>query len=200
MVCDDHGPNLEGIEQWCAQIAMARAAGERIVVVSSGAVAAGVLRMGLKQRPETMHLLQASAAIGQLEVVNAYSRALEKHGLTAAMVLLTHADMANRERYLNARGTLISLLDMGAIPIVNENDSVATDEIRFGDNDALAAMVASLLDARLLLLLTDQEGLHERDPREDPGAPLVQSRRASDPDLAAMALSLIHISEPTRPY
>lgn len=187
MVCDDRGPNRSGIEQWCAQIATARAAGDRIVVVSSGAVAAGVTRMGLKQRPDDMHLLQASAAIGQLEVVNAYSSALAKHDLTAAMVLLTHADMANRERYLNARGTLMSLLDMGVVPIVNENDSVATDEIRFGDNDALAAMVASLLGARLLILLTDQEGLHERDPREDPSASLVTARRASDPELAAMA-------------
>ncbi len=187
MVCGADGPNLAGIDQWCEQIAAARLAGERPVVVSSGAVAAGVLRLSLAARPDDMHLLQASAAIGQVEIVNAYSAALAKHDLTTAMVLLTHADMANRERYLNARGTLMSLLDMGVVPIVNENDSVATDEIRFGDNDALAAMVASLLGARLLILLTDQEGLYERDPRLDGDAPMVVQRSASDPELAAMA-------------
>lgn len=187
MVCGDSGPNLDGIALWCEQIAAARTAGERVVVVSSGAVAAGVARMSLTERPADMHLLQATAAIGQVEVVNAYSAAFATHDLTAAMVLLTHADMANRERYLNARGTLMSLLDMGVIPVVNENDSVATDEIRFGDNDALAAMVASLLGARLLLLLTDQEGLYERDPRLDRDAPLVVQRSASDPALTAMA-------------
>lgn len=187
MVSAADGPNHAGINAWCEQLAEAVASGERVVVVSSGAVAAGVVRMGLSQRPADMHLLQATAAIGQLEVANAYSTALSRHGLTAAMVLLTHADMANRERYLNARGTLVSLLDMGVVPIVNENDSVATDEIRFGDNDALAAMVTNLLGARLLVLLTDQEGLHERNPAEDACAPLVARAAANDSALDAMA-------------
>jgi len=187
MVSTADGPNLEGISDWCRQLARAIADGERIVVVSSGAVAAGVVRMGMSERPADMNLLQATAAIGQLEVVNAYSAALKDYDLTAAMVLLTHADMANRERYLNARDTLMSLLDMGVVPIVNENDSVATDEIRFGDNDALAAMVTNLLGARMLVLLTDQAGLHERNPVEHADAPLVTEARASDPALDAMA-------------
>lgn len=181
------GLNSAGISAWCTQIAAALAAGQRIVVVSSGAVAAGTVGLGLAARPSEMRYLQAAAAVGQLELMNAYTQALAAHGLKGAMVLLTHADIANRSRYLNARNTLLSLLDMGVIPIVNENDSVATDEIRFGDNDTLAAMVANLLEARLLVLLTDQAGLHERDPREDPSAPLVRTARASDPALAAMA-------------
>jgi len=143
--------------------------------------------MGMAERPTDMNLLQATAAVGQLEVVNAYSAALNSHNLTAAMVLLTHADMANRERYLNARDTLVSLLNLGVVPIVNENDSVATDEIRFGDNDALAAMVTNLLGARMLVLLTDQAGLHEQNPAENKGAPLVRQAKASDPALDAMA-------------
>lgn len=187
MLSTPTGLNLGGIGAWCGQVAAAMAAGERVVVVSSGAVAAGMVRMGLATRPVDMNLLQATAAIGQVEVVNAYSAALLEHDLTAAMVLLTHADMANRERYLNARGTLMGLLDLGAVPIVNENDSVATDEIRFGDNDALAAMVTNLLGARLLILLTDQDGLHERDPRVHTDAPLVAEARANDSRLDAMA-------------
>ncbi len=187
MVTTADGPNVAGINDWCLQFAQAIASGERIVVVSSGAVAAGVVRMGMSERPADMNLLQATAAVGQLEVINAYSSALKKHDLTAAMVLLTHADMANRERYLNARDTLMSLLDMGVVPIVNENDSVATDEIRFGDNDALAAMVTNLLGARMLVLLTDQTGLHERNPAEHADAPLVSEARASDTALDAMA-------------
>lgn len=181
------GLDRAGIDQWCAQIARARAAGERIVVVSSGAVAAGSVLLGLPGRPEEMRLLQAAAAVGQPELTNAYSQALGAHDIRCAMVLLTHADIANRARYLNARTTLLSLLDMGVVPIVNENDSVATDEIRFGDNDTLAAMVANLLEARLLLVLTDQAGLHERDPRTDPSAPLVHRAQANDPALLNMA-------------
>ena len=187
MVSTADGLNVAGIRDWCQQIADAVRAGERLVVVSSGSVAAGVVRMKMTERPGDMNLLQAAAAIGQLEVVNAYSEALSGHGLTAAMVLLTHADMANRERYLNARGTLMSLLDMGVVPIINENDSVATDEIRFGDNDALAAMVTNLLGARLLMLLTDQDGLHEKNPAMHADAPLVPKALANDPSLDAMA-------------
>ena len=187
MVSGANGLNREGIAAWGAQIATAMASGERVVVVSSGAVAAGVVRLGMDKRPTNMNLLQATAAVGQLEVANGYGAAFEAHGLTTAIVLLTHADIENRERYLNARGTLMSLLDMGVVPVINENDSVATDEIRFGDNDTLAAMVASLLGARLLVLLTDQEGLHERDPRSDAAAPLVQQAPANDPRLDAMA-------------
>ena len=187
MVSTASGPNHPGIADWCRQIAQAVAGGEQIVVVSSGAVAAGIARMGMPQRPADMNVLQATAAIGQLEIVNAYSAAFAAHNLIAAMVLLTHADIANRERYLNARDTLMSLLGMGVIPIVNENDSVATDEIRFGDNDALAAMVTNLLDARMLVLLTDQDGLHEKNPLEHADAPLVTDALANDPGLNAMA-------------
>ena len=181
------GLNHAGIRDWCAQIAGRWRAGDRLVVVSSGAVAAGSVKLGLVERPLEMDLLQATAAIGQVEVMNAYAAALAEHGLTAALVLLTHADIANRARYLNARGTLLRLLSLGVVPIVNENDSVATDEIRFGDNDTLGALVTSLLGAELLVLLTDQDGLHEQDPREHPEAPLVVEALASEPRLVAMA-------------
>ena len=181
------GLNRSGIDDWCRQIARQVAQGQPIVVVSSGAVAAGVVKLGLPGRPTEMRLLQATAAVGQLEVMNAYSESLSRHQCRVAMVLLTHADMANRARYLNARDTLMSLLEMGVVPIINENDSVATDEIRFGDNDTLAAMVTSLLGGHLLVLLTDQDGLHERDPRLDPSAPLISSALASDLQLDAMA-------------
>ena len=181
------GLDHTGIADWCGQIAAALAGGQRIVVVSSGAVAAGTVQLGLPSRPTEMRLLQAAAAVGQVQLMNAYTQALGAHGLKSAMVLLTHADIANRTRYLNARSTLLSLLDMGVVPIVNENDSVATDEIRFGDNDTLAAMVVNLIEGRLVVLLTDQAGLHERDPRTDPAAPLVKQAAASDPALLAMA-------------
>lgn len=176
-----------GLAAWCSQIAAAVAAGRRMVLVSSGAVAEGCRRLGLKQRPTAIHALQAAAAVGQSGLIEAYERALGRHGRRSASVLLTHDDLANRERYLNARATLTTLLDLGVVPIVNENDSVATEEIKLGDNDTLAGMVASLLAADVLVLLTDRAGLHQADPARKPDAPLVPQAAAADPALDAMA-------------
>ena len=180
-----NGRNLDhdAIARWCDQIAVLREGGRRVILVSSGAVAEGCRRLGLASRPESVHELQAAAAAGQMGLVEAYERALRRSGLGAAMVLLTHDDFADRGRYLNARATLETLLDFDVVPVINENDSVATEEIRLGDNDMLSAMVASALTADVLVLLTDQDGLLERDPRVDPGAPLVSDASADDPRL-----------------
>jgi glutamate 5-kinase len=158
----------------------------QVVLVSSGAVAEGVSRLGLAQRPQGVHELQAAAAVGQMGLVQAYERAFSEHGRHTAMILLTHDDLANRQRYLNARATLTKLLELGVIPVINENDTVATDEIRFGDNDTLAALVANLLQADLLFILTDTNGLHEADPRVAPQAPLVAEADVGDARLDAM--------------
>ena len=160
--------------------------GRRVLLVSSGAVAEGVARLGLDARPVSIHELQAAAAVGQMGLVQAYERAFDKHGRHTAVVLLTHDDLADRQRYLNARATLTTLLDFGVVPIINENDSVATDEIRFGDNDTLAALVTNLLQADLLILLTDIDGLRESDPQKSPDAPLVSHAPATDSALDAM--------------
>jgi glutamate 5-kinase len=160
--------------------------GRRVLLVSSGAVAEGVSRLKLKTRPESVHELQAAAAVGQMGLVQAYERAFARHGRHAAVVLLTHDDLANRQRYLNARATLATLLDFGAVPVINENDSVATDEIRFGDNDTLAAMVTNLLQADLLIILTDIDGLYDADPRENANASLVEFADATDDTLDQM--------------
>ena len=180
-----NGRNLDhdAIARWCDQIAVLREGGHRVILVSSGAVAEGCRRLGLARRPESVHELQAAAAAGQMGLVEAYERALRRSGLGTAMVLLTHDDFADRGRYLNARATLETLLDFDVVPVINENDSVATEEIKLGDNDMLSAMVASALSADILVLLTDQDGLLERDPRVDPGAPLVSDASADDPRL-----------------
>ena len=185
----DSGRNLhhDAIAGWCSQIAVLRAGGRRVILVSSGAVAEGCRRLGLASRPESVRELQAAAAAGQMGLVEAYERALRRSGLGTAMVLLTHDDFADRGRYLNARATLKTLLDFDVVPVINENDSVATDEIKLGDNDMLSAMVASALSADVLVLLTDQEGLRERDPRVDPDAPLVRHASADDPRLDSYA-------------
>ncbi len=175
--------NHDAIARWCDQIAVLREGGHRVILVSSGAVAEGCRRLGLASRPESVHELQAAAAAGQMGLVEAYERALRRSGLGTAMVLLTHDDFADRGRYLNARATLETLLDFNVVPVINENDSVATEEIKLGDNDMLSAMVASALSADVLVLLTDQDGLLERDPRVDPGAPLVSDASADDPRL-----------------
>ena len=175
--------NHDAIARWCDQIAILREGGHRVILVSSGAVAEGCRRLGLASRPESVHELQAAAAAGQMGLVEAYERALRRSGLGTAMVLLTHDDFADRGRYLNARATLETLLDFDVVPVINENDSVATEEIKLGDNDMLSAMVASALTADVLVLLTDQDGLLERDPRVDPGAPLVSDASADDPRL-----------------
>lgn len=179
--------NEEAIARWCSQIAVLREGGRRVILVSSGAVAEGCRRLGLASRPESVHELQAAAAAGQMGLVEAYERALRRSGLGTAMVLLTHDDFADRGRYLNARATLNTLLDFDVVPVINENDSVATEEIKLGDNDMLSAMVASALAADVLVLLTDQDGLLERDPRDDPGAPIVRDASADDPRLDGYA-------------
>jgi len=179
--------NEEAIAGWCSQIAVLRKGGRRVILVSSGAVAEGCRRLGLAKRPESVHELQAAAAAGQMGLVEAYERELRRSGLGTAMVLLTHDDFADRGRYLNARATLNTLLDFDVVPVINENDSVATEEIKLGDNDMLSAMVASALAADVLVLLTDQDGLLERDPREDPGAPIVRDASADDPRLDGYA-------------
>jgi glutamate 5-kinase len=175
------------IGDWAAQIAQLGRQSIECVVVTSGAVAAGMQRLGRRERPRALHELQAMAAVGQMTLVQVYETAFQNFGLHTAQVLLTHDDLADRHRYLNARTTLRTLLDFGVIPIINENDTVATEEIRFSDNDTLAALVTNLIEADLLLILTDQAGLYERDPRVDPAAPLVTEGEAGDTRLLAMA-------------
>ena len=151
------GLDAAAIARWAAQIARLRALGKHCVLVSSGAIAEGMLRLGWAKRPNAMHELQAAAAVGQMGLVQCYESCFSVHGLATAQVLLTHADMADRERYLNARSTLLTLLDLGAVPVINENDTVVTDEIKFGDNDMLAALVTNLVEAEVLVILTDQD-------------------------------------------
>jgi glutamate 5-kinase len=185
----DNGRRLdrEAIAGWVEQIAALRADGIEVVLVSSGAVAAGMQRLGLRQRPKALHELQAAAAVGQMGLVQTYESCFQRHGLHTAQVLLTREDLSDRQRYLNARSTLWTLIDLGVVPVVNENDTVANDEIRFGDNDTLAALVANLIEADLLVILTDQSGLFDRDPRMHADATLVRQGRAGDPALDAMA-------------
>src|SRR5688572_1441180 len=161
--------------------------GREVVLVSSGAIAAGMQRMGWKKRPRALHELQAAAAIGQMGLIQAYESCFRTHNLTTSQILLTHEDLADRKRYLNARSTLRTLLALGVIPIINENDTVAIDEIRFGDNDTLGALVTNLIEADALIILTDQRGLYDRDPRKHPDAHLVSVGQAGDDALAAMA-------------
>ena len=184
---DGEGLDKAGIDVWCGQVAALMAAGKRVALVSSGAVAEGCRRLGYRHRPTAIHELQAAAAVGQSGLIEAYQNGFQAHGRNTALVLLTHDDLANRQRYLNARATLSTLLDLGLVPVVNENDSVATDEIKLGDNDTLAAMVANLLPADVLAVLTDSAGLHEADPRLAPKAPLVREAAAMDPRLDGMA-------------
>jgi glutamate 5-kinase len=181
------GLDTVAIGNWAQQIAALRGHGCEVVLVSSGAIAEGMQRLGWKQRPSAVHELQAAAAVGQMGLVQVYESCFSKHGLRAAQVLLTHADLADRERYLNARSTLRTLLTLGVIPIINENDTVVTDEIKFGDNDTLGALVANLIEADVLIILTDQTGLYTADPRKDPGATLVSEAQAGDARLEGMA-------------
>ncbi|MEE4361509.1 MAG: glutamate 5-kinase [Pseudomonadales bacterium] len=184
---DGRGLDRAGIDRWAQELAALRAAGAEVVLVSSGAIAEGVLRLGLARRPDSIHELQAAAAVGQMGLIQAWESAFSRHGLHTALILLTHDDLSDRARYLNSRSTLRTLLAHGVVPVVNENDTVATEEIRFGDNDTLGALVSNLVEADVLVLLTDQDGLRERDPREAPLAPLVPCARAGDPALDAMA-------------
>ncbi len=184
---DGRGLDHAAVANWAAQIAELRRAGRNIVLVSSGAIAEGIKRLGWSARPKAVHELQAAAAVGQMGLVQAYETAFSKFDLRTAQILLTHDDLADRRRYLNARSTLRTLLALSVIPIINENDTVTTDEIRFGDNDTLGALVANLIEADVLVLLTDQPGLYTADPRKDPAATLVRTARAGDPRLEAMA-------------
>lgn len=175
------------LSPWADQATAFLRNGGKLVLVSSGAVAEGMARMGWAQRPKSLHELQAAAAIGQMGLIRAYEICFRKRGIHAAQILLTRDDLTNRERYLNARSTLLSLLRHQVVPVVNENDTVATDELRFGDNDTLAALVANLIEADLLILLTDQAGLFDSDPRFNPDAELIPETRVDDPRLDAVA-------------
>lgn len=181
------GLDREALSSWVDQMADRVGQGIQLVIVSSGAVAEGMCRMGWMKRPSLLHELQAAAAIGQMGLVKAWESCFQRRGLHTAQVLLTHDDLTNRGRYLNARSTLLTLLRLGVVPVINENDAVANEELRFGDNDTLAAMVANLIEADLLILLTDQSGLFDRDPRFDPGASLIAEARVSDPLLDQVA-------------
>jgi glutamate 5-kinase len=184
---DGAGLNRAGIATWVEQITSLRKSGVEVVLVSSGAVAEGMSRLGIKKRPKSLHELQAAAAVGQMGLIQAYESEFSKYKLHTAQILLTHDDLSNRQRYLNARNTVRSLLELGVVPIINENDTVVTDEIRFGDNDTLAALVANLIEADHLLILTDQNGLFDRNPREHQDAKLISEASANDNSLAAMA-------------
>jgi glutamate 5-kinase len=181
------GIDHDAVGRWAEEIAQLRGAGKEIALVSSGAIAEGMRRLGWAERPVAMHELQAAAAVGQMGLVQAYEAAFARFGLHTAQILLTHDDLADRRRYLNARSTLLTLIGLGVIPIINENDTVTTDEIRLGDNDTLGALVTNLIEADVLVLLTDQPGLYSSDPRSDAAATLLSHARAGDPALEAMA-------------
>ena len=184
---EGRGLDADAIGHWARQLARLSADGREFVIVSSGAIAEGMKRLGWRTRPKELHELQAAAAVGQMGLAQMYEARLAEHGLHSAQVLLTHADLADRERYLNARSTLLTLLALKVVPVVNENDTVVNDEIRFGDNDTLGALVANLIEADALVILTDQRGLYSADPRNDPAARLVAEARAGDPALERMA-------------
>ncbi len=175
------GLDQQAIGEWCRQMSALVREGREVIMVSSGAIAEGMKRLGWATRPHEIHELQAAAAVGQMGLAHIYETQLRAHGLGSAQVLLTHADLADRERYLNARSTLLTLLQHGVLPVINENDTVVNDEIKFGDNDTLGALVANLVDADALVILTDQKGLYTADPRRDPSATFVHHARAGDP-------------------
>jgi glutamate 5-kinase len=181
------GLDVQAITRWAQQIALLRHQGKEVVMVSSGAIAEGMKRLGWTQRPHQLPELQAAAAVGQMGLAQVYESCFREHAMQTAQVLLTHADLADRARYLNARSTLLTLLRHGVVPIINENDTVVTDEIKFGDNDTLAALVANLIEADALIILTDQPGLYTADPRKDSNATLVQQASAGDESLERMA-------------
>jgi len=184
---EGRGLDEAAIGEWCRQMAVLAREGREVIMVSSGAIAEGMKRLGWNTRPHEVHALQAAAAVGQMGLAQVYETKLRENGLGSAQVLLTHADLADRERYLNARSTLMTLLQHKVLPVINENDTVVTDEIKFGDNDTLGALVANLVEADALVILTDQKGLYTADPRKDPAATFVHEARAGDPALEAMA-------------
>jgi len=184
---EGRGVDAQAIGNWSRQLAALAHQGREVVMVSSGAIAEGMQRLGWSTRPRELHELQAAAAVGQMGLVRMYETQLSTHGMASAQVLLTHADLADRERYLNARSTLLTLLGLKVIPVINENDTVVNDEIKFGDNDTLAALVANLIEADALVILTDQSGLYSADPRRDPAARFIDRATAGDPELERMA-------------
>lgn len=184
---DGKGLDATAIQKWAEQIVHLRSLGKEVVLVSSGAIAEGMQRLGFDKRPTGIHELQACAAVGQMGLAQIYETSFRQHDVRTAQVLLTHADLADRERYLNARSTLFTLLRLGVVPIINENDTVVTDEIKFGDNDTLGALVANLIEGDALIILTDQRGLFTADPRKDPNAEFVHEAKAGDLTLEAMA-------------
>src|SRR3982075_929539 len=181
------GLDASAIARWAGQVAKLRQAGKELVLVSSGAIVEGMQRLGWTSRPSAIHELQAAAAVGQMGLVQAYETAFSRFGFHTAQILLTHEDLADRRRYLNARSTLMTLLGLSVIPIINENDTVTTDEIKVGDNDTLGALVTNLIEADVLVLLTDQQGLHTGDPRKDAAATLLRRGRAGDAALEVIA-------------
>ena len=184
---EGRGLDEQAIGEWCRQLSALVHEGRELIMVSSGAIAEGMKRLGWQQRPKALNELQAAAAVGQMGLAQMYETQLRHNGLGSAQVLLTHADLADRERYLNARSTLLTLLSHGVLPVINENDTVVNDEIKFGDNDTLGALVANLVEADVLIILTDQKGLYSADPRVDPSATFVHTARAGDAQLEAMA-------------
>ena len=184
---EGRGLDEAAIGEWCRQMALLVRGGVEIIMVSSGAIAEGMKRLGWATRPHAIHELQAAAAVGQMGLAQMYETKLRESGLGSAQVLLTHADLADRERYLNARSTLLTLLKLGVVPVINENDTVVNDEIKFGDNDTLGALVANLVEADALVILTDQQGLFTADPRKDANARFVDQAQAGDPALEVMA-------------
>jgi glutamate 5-kinase len=184
---EGRGLDEAAIGEWCRQMALLIQDGREVIMVSSGAIAEGMKRLGWAVRPKAIQELQAAAAVGQMGLAQMYETKLRLNGLGSAQVLLTHADLADRERYLNARSTLLTLLKLGVVPVINENDTVVNDEIKFGDNDTLGALVANLVEADALVILTDQKGLYSADPRKDPNATFVSEAKAGDPALEVMA-------------
>ena len=184
---DGAGIDRQAIDAWVEQIAKLLSAGKEVVLVSSGAVAEGLVRLGLDSRPQTIHMLQSAAAVGQMGLIQTYETSFRRFERQTAQILLDHDDMANRERYLNARGVIQTLMELKVVPIVNENDTVVTDEIRFGDNDRLAALVANLVDADALIILTDKDGMYDANPDVDTNAQLISHAHASDNSLDAKA-------------
>ena len=184
---EGRGLDEQAIGEWCRQLSALVRDGREVIMVSSGAIAEGMKRLGWTTRPQELHELQAAAAVGQMGLAHMYETKLRENGLGSAQVLLTHADLADRERYLTARSTLLTLLSHGVLPVINENDTVVNDEIKFGDNDTLGALVANLVEADALIILTDQKGLYTADPRRDPSATFVHEARAGDAKLEEMA-------------
>jgi glutamate 5-kinase len=184
---EGRGVDAAAVGNWCRQMAVLASQGREVVMVSSGAIAEGMKRLGWVTRPKEVHELQAAAAVGQMGLAQIYESKLREHGMGSAQVLLTHGDLADRERYLNARSTLVTLLRLKVIPVINENDTVVNDEIKVGDNDTLGALVANLVEADALVILTDQHGLYSADPRRDPAARFIDEAQAGAPELEQMA-------------